>query len=210
MKNLQVRSLEIPEVKVVRFERFVDDRGYFTEIFRRSQFDELDFLKGVKFVQCNESHSKKNVVRGLHFQWSPYMGKLVRTVCGHMVDMALDIRLGSPTFGQIICHDMPSNPKKEYDEWIWLPPGFAHGNYFLEETTIEYFCSGSYSPNCEAAVSPFANDIDWSMCDPRLKKQFEQVSKNAIVSEKDKQNGVSLSKWQENSNSKKFTYKDLT
>ena len=81
MKLLDVKSLCIPDIKVIRFQRFGDDRGYFTESFRRSDFDEdnrLAFLENVEFVQCNESFSRPGVIRGLHFQWNPYMGKLVR------------------------------------------------------------------------------------------------------------------------------------
>src|SRR5690606_8308158 len=97
-----------------------------------------DCLKGLQFVQVNESYSRPGTVRGLHFQWNPYMGKLVRTVYGRMVDIALDIRKGSPTFGKALLYDMPSQPDQDYAEWIWIPPGFAHGNYFTAETVIEY------------------------------------------------------------------------
>ena len=92
-----IKDLAIPDVKVVRFKRFLDNRGYFTEQFRQSDLidsDKVGFLKGESFVQANESFSHKGTFRGLHFQWNPYMGKLVRTVWGRMVDMALDIRKG--------------------------------------------------------------------------------------------------------------------
>ena len=98
------------------------------------------------------------------------MGKLVRTLSGRMVDMILDIRKGSTTFGKIIAYDMPSEHEADYNEWIWVPPGFAHGNFFTEDSTIEYFCSGEYSPGCEAGISPLAADIDWSLCEGSLKE----------------------------------------
>ena len=104
MKLVEVKSLAIPEVKVLRFARFRDHRGYFTETYRRSDFQNhpaLDCFSGVDFVQVNESFSRRGVVRGLHFQWSPYVGKLVRTVHGRMIDLVLDIRHGSPTCGKI-------------------------------------------------------------------------------------------------------------
>ena len=82
-------------------------------------------MKGVNFVQFNESFSRPNVVRGLHFQWNPFMGKLVRTVQGRMVDLFLDIRKGSPSYGKAAAYDMPSTPDKDYAEWIWIPPGFT-------------------------------------------------------------------------------------
>ena len=90
--------MAIRSIKILRFERFCDHRGYFTEHYRRSDFSkhpEMDFMKGVEFVQCNESYSKRGTLRGLHFQWNPYMGKLVRTISGRMLDIVLDIRKGS-------------------------------------------------------------------------------------------------------------------
>lgn len=198
MKILSVQSLAIQDVKVLRFARFQDNRGFFTETFRRSDWAniaELNKYANVNFVQVNESFSKKNVCRGLHFQWNPFMGKLVRTINGHMVDMVLDIRKGSPTVGKIIAYDMPSSPEASYNEWIWVPPGFAHGNFFLEDTQIEYLCSGEYSPNCEAGISPLSADIDWSLCQKDLKGLFDEtVVKNGVVSEKDKA-GLSFSQW---------------
>ena len=100
MKITQIKSLAISAIKVVRFARFTDFRGYFTEPFRKSDFSaQLEFMKGVDFFQFNESFSRSNVVRGLHFQWNPFMGKLVRTIQGRMVDLFLDIRKESPTYG---------------------------------------------------------------------------------------------------------------
>lgn len=207
MKILEVKSLQIPEIKVIKFARFSDHRGYFTEPFRKSDINnhpELDFLKEIEFLQTNESFSNKNTIRGLHFQWNPYMGKLVRTIQGRMVDLALDIRKNSPTSGKIISYDLTSNPSCDESEWIWVPPGFAHGNYFTTECTIEYFCSGEYSPNCEAGISPFSKELDWTLCDPELKKEFEQVSLKAIISDKDKQ-GLSLTEWFKDGRSKHFS-----
>ncbi|MGI9254295.1 MAG: dTDP-4-dehydrorhamnose 3,5-epimerase family protein, partial [Thermomicrobiales bacterium] len=103
MKVTEVGQLAIPAVKTVRFARFTDHRGYFTEHFRQSDFDgpALPFLNGVRFQQANESFSKAGVIRGLHFQWNPYMGKLVRTVHCRMIDIVMDIRIGSPTYGKV-------------------------------------------------------------------------------------------------------------
>jgi len=209
MKIAGIGSLKIMDVKVVRFARFCDHRGYFMEHFRKSDFanhPKMDFMKGVEFVQCNESYSKKNTVRGLHFQWNPYMGKLVRTLSGRMVDMVLDIRKGSPTFGKIICYDMPADHKADYSEWIWVPPGFAHGNFFREDTMIEYFCSGEYSPGCEAGISPLAEDIDWSLCDLKLAEEFRGIaSSTELITDKDR-DGFSLEAWQADKRSENFIY----
>src|SRR5207249_5665308 len=97
MNILEVKALAFPEIKVIRFGRYHDHRGYFTEHFRRSDLHTsplTPFLKGVEFVQGNESFSKAGTVRGLHFQWNPYMGKLVRPLQGRMIDLVLDIRKG--------------------------------------------------------------------------------------------------------------------
>ena len=209
MKILSVKQLEIPEIKVIWFARFRDERGYFTEHFRRDDFDTnslTPFMRGVEFVQANESFSRASTIRGLHYQWNPYMGKLVRTLHGHMVDLVLDIRRGSPTFGKAIAYDMPSDGSEEFNEWIWVPPGFAHGNAFLEDTTIEYFCSGEYSPGNEAGISPLAEDIDWSLCDPHLKEVFcEIASSTRLMTDKDR-NGLSVSAWERDERSENFVY----
>ncbi len=212
MKLLGVRTLGIEDIKVIRFARFSDHRGYFTEHYRKSDFmnqPDMDFMKGVEFVQCNESYSHKGTVRGLHFQWNPYMGKLVRTLSGRMVDMVLDIRKSSLTFGKIILYDMPASPKADFSEWIWIPPGFAHGNFFTEDTTIEYFCSGEYSPGCEGGISPLATDIDWTLCDASLKKLFDNIAPStSLISDKDK-NGLSVKEWTKCGDSDNFVYGKL-
>jgi dTDP-4-dehydrorhamnose 3,5-epimerase len=209
MKILAATELVVPEIKVIRFARFGDHRGYFTELFRKSDFQKnpaLPFMHDVQFFQCNESYSKTGTVRGLHFQWNPYMGKLVRTVRGHMIDLVLDIRKGSPTFGKIIAYDMPADVGGEFGEWIWVPPGFAHGNVFLQDTMIEYFCSGEYSPGCEVGISPLAPDIDWSICDPALKNLFHNIApKTQLITDKDKA-GLSVSAWQNDQRSAHFVF----
>jgi dTDP-4-dehydrorhamnose 3,5-epimerase-like enzyme len=122
-----------------------------------------------------------------------------------MIDIVLDIRKGSPTFGKALLYDMPTRPSDQCQEWIWVPPGFAHGNFFLEETMIEYFCSGEHSPNCEAGISPLTDDIDWSLCDRTLKQLFDDTaSKTQLMTDKDR-NGFTLKKWQMDSRSDNFT-----
>ena len=210
MKIVGIEELVIPAVKVVKFARFCDHRGFFTEPFRQSQFiSELPFLKDVRFLQVNESYSKAGVIRGLHFQWNPYMGKLVRTIHGRMVDLFLDIRKDSPSYGKAAAYEISSNPEKDSAEWIWVPPGFAHGNYFTEDATIEYFCSGEYSPGCEAGISPLSADIDWSLCDSGLKQEFDKLLQNtSLMTEKDI-NGFSLSAWTKDERSENFLYENL-
>jgi len=212
MKFLEVRDLPLEGIKVVMFARFRDHRGYFTEHYRKCDFEnhpQMRFMKGIQFVQANESLSRKGTVRGLHFQWNPYMGKLVRTLSGHMIDVALDIRKGSPTFGKIICYDMPAGRDRDYAEWIWVPPGFAHGNFFTEDSLIEYFCSGEYSQGCEAGISPLASDIDWSLCEPALRRLFDEVGRTTdLITDKDK-NGFTIAAWTGDERSNNFMYGEL-
>ena len=201
MKILNVSSLKIPEIKIIKFARFVDDRGFFSSHHAAS-------VLGIKPEQTNESFSRSNVVRGLHFQWNPYQGKLVRTVSGHMVDMVLDIRLGSPNFGKIILYNMPQNTENNFSEWIWVPPGFAHGNFFLKESLIEYFCTGEWAPHSEEGISPLCSNLDWSICETELKQMFDQLLSHAIITDKDR-NGLSLEEWTSDERSKKFLYESL-
>ncbi len=204
--------MAIESVKVIRFARFTDTRGFFTEPFRVSDtlsHPDLKEFEALDFVQINESFSKSGVCRGLHFQWNPYMGKLVRTLYGRMVDVVLDIRKGSPTLGKVIAYDMPTAVGDGFNEWIWVPPGFAHGNFFTEDSRIEYLCSGEYSPNCEAGISPLSGELDWSLCSPDLKSLFDRVVRTSgILSEKDR-NGLSLSAWMEDERSNNFIYGSL-
>ncbi len=212
MKILDVFDLAIPEVKVIRFGRFPDNRGYFSEQYRLSDFDTgdaLPFMRGVRFVQANESFSRAGTIRGLHFQWNPYMGKMVRTIRGHMIDVVLDVRKGSPTYGKIIAHDMPVQGDEDYAEWIWVPPGFAHGNTFPADTVIEYFCSGEYSPGCEGGISPLAADIDWSLADPALRAIVDRVTAgNLLLSDKDR-DGLTVAAWGADPRSDNFGYDKL-
>jgi dTDP-4-dehydrorhamnose 3,5-epimerase len=211
VKILEVRDLAIPAIKVIRFARFPDHRGYFSEQYRFSDFESGDatpFMRGVRFPQANESYSRAGAVRGLHFQWNPYMGKLVRTIRGHMIDVVLDIRKGSPTYGMAIAYDMPVRGDEDFAEWIWVPPGFAHGNTFPADTVIEYFCSGEYSPGCEAGISPIADDIDWSLCSSELLDQFQTIARStALMSDKDR-NALSMAEWTADERSEQFLYDD--
>ncbi len=209
MKILSIVDLALPDVKVIRFARFSDHRGYFAELYKESDFfgpSSMAFMKGYSFKQMNESYSQKETMRGLHFQWKPLLGKLIRTESGHMVDLILDIRKNSPTLGKIIAYDMPSKREDSFQEWIWIPPGFAHGNFFLEDTTIQYLCTAEWGGvENEAGISPFAQDIDWSLCDSSLKALFDQLRNTQRITDKDK-NGFTVQSWMQSENSHYFTY----
>jgi dTDP-4-dehydrorhamnose 3,5-epimerase len=207
LKIVDVTSLAFPEVKVIRVGRFADQRGYFMETFRRSDLQsgpDTRFLRGIEFVQANEAYSRSGTIRGLHFQWDPYVGKLIRTLAGHMIDLVLDIRKESPTFGKIIAYDMPAKGQGDDDQWIWVPPGFAHGNFFPVDSKVEYLCSGEYNPQGEAGISPLAADIDWSLCDPNLAEQFRKIaSAKPLMSDKDRA-AFTVRGWQEDPRSSHF------
>lgn len=177
MKILEIKKMALPEIKVIRFERFSDTRGYFTETLSQ---DELSF----DLKQSNESFSKKNVLRGLHFQSAPAVAKMVRVIRGHMIDFALDIRPTSPTRGKIVAYEMASTETDTFGEWIHIPAGFAHGNLFLEDTLIEYFCSNQHNSASEGGVDLFSPDIDWSLVEPRMRPDKEKRS-GYIMSKRD-------------------------
>lgn len=209
MKIIEIKILAIPDIKIIRFAHFNDNRGYFTETYRKTDLQNLDFLKNIEFTQTNESFSYKDTFRGLHFQWNPYMGKFVRVIYGNIIDFALDIRKNSETFGKIIAYDLKTTTKNTYNEWIWLPPGFAHGILAKEDSMIEYLCSGQYNPECETGISPLAKDIDWSICEPKLKETFDKILPNTkLITDKDK-NAISLTEWKNDEKSDNFLKEKL-
>lgn len=179
MKIQSIMKLEIPDVAVIRFEKFNDERGYFTEIYNINDLNEqCDFLRNYNFQQVNEAFSFQNTFRGLHFQCEPLMGKLVRLIYGKLIDFALDLRPASPTYKHILGYELKSTC--QYSEWIWLPPGFAHGTLLLENSMIEYFCTGTYNQHTEHTVSVFSDDIEWTLCDSEIIAQFNNIDKSTL------------------------------
>ena len=146
---------------------FRDARGWFFESFNGNLFKEGTGLEP-RFVQDNESQSQSGVLRGLHFQAPPHaQGKLVRVVKGAVLDVCLDIRPGSPTFGQHYKLELSGEAKN----MLWIPEGFAHGFRTLEDGTIfSYKCTGYYHPPSERTVlwNDPALGIDWGIADPVL------------------------------------------
>jgi len=118
--------------------------------------------------------------------------------------MILDIRKNSPTLGKIILYDLPADASVDYNEWIWLPPGVAHGSFFPADSLNEYFFTANYNPKAEAGISPLADDLDWSLCDENLKQQFENFKQsNILISPKDKE-GMSFKDWITDARSNNF------
>ncbi len=202
-----VKSLEIKDIKIVEFKKFVDARGYFTETYREDDFygiDEMSFIRKYEFLQFNEAYSHANTFRGLHFQWSPFMGKLIRCITGRIIDIALDIRKDSKTYKKLVAYELAGKPDTPHSEWIWLPPGFAHGLLVLEDSYVQYLCTGTYNPDCEVSISPIAEDIDWSLCEANLKEKIDTSFKGDILLKERDLKGLSLKAWSRNKNSDKF------
>lgn len=146
---------------------FGDERGYFLESFHHQKFNEF-VGKEVVFVQDNESKSAKGVLRGLHFQAPPFaQGKLVRVIQGSVLDVALDIRKNSPTYGQHVSFVLSAENKTQ----AYIPEGFAHGFLTLEDDTIfQYKCTNYYAPESEGSIlwNDPALDIPWNVEKPLL------------------------------------------
>jgi dTDP-4-dehydrorhamnose 3,5-epimerase len=145
---------------------FRDDRGFFIESWHRQHFREhgLD----VDFVQDNHSSSGRGVLRGLHYQdMTAPMGKLVRCTVGEILDVAVDLRVGSPTFGQWLGERLSEENQRQ----LWCPPGFAHGFVVVsEQAQVQYKCSGYYTPSAEGAIGWNDPDvgIQWPVAEPQL------------------------------------------
>ena len=139
---------KIPEVKIIEPAVFGDDRGYFMETFRQDIFDEE--VGQTSFVQENQSLSKHNILRGLHYQIERPQGKLVRVVHGCVFDVAVDLRRSSKTFGQWVGVELSDSNKRQ----LWVPEGFAHGFYVLsQEAIFSYKCTNYYAPEHDRNVA---------------------------------------------------------
>lgn len=197
MKVISVTPLQIPHVQVIRTGRFTDDRGYFTEIIRvedLAKITSVPYFAQAVWTQVNESYSHEGVIRGLHFQWAPHQGKLVRATEGTLIDLALDIRAGSPTEGKITGYRLSFDPGQDHQDLVWVPPGFAHGFMALSTCRIEYLCTGSWSPLTERAIRINDPLIDWSLMDMTLADTVRSALETAVISAKDLA-GLSLDDW---------------
>jgi len=160
-----VEPTAIPEVLVVRPRVFPDERGWFTEVLQADVFAGLGLP--ARFVQVNQSRSTRGVVRGLHFQWDPPQGKLMRVVTGRAFMVAVDVRPGSPTLGQAVTLEGSADEPVLF----WAPPSFARGFAALSDVAeIEYFCTATYNPACETGIrwDDPAVGIRWPVDEPRL------------------------------------------
>jgi len=185
--KFRVDHTYIEDVKVITPQRIADHRGYFMEIFNNTDFNSFGIPS--LFVQANQSCSIKGVVRGLHFQWYPPAGKLMRVTKGEAFLVAVDIRKKSPTLGQWFGDIFSEENQKQ----LWAPAGFARGICTLSDITeIQYLITGEYNPSCESG-------INWKDPDIAIKWPI----KNPILSDKD-DNTKSFKEWLEDERSNNF------
>lgn len=167
--TMKIIETAIPHLVEIEPAVFGDSRGYFYESYNKEAFAKAGITE--EFVQDNQSLSSKGVLRGLHFQNPPYaQGKLVRVIQGSVLDVAVDIRIGSPTYGKY--HKVLLSGKNK--KMFWVPPGFAHGFLTLEDDTIfAYKCTGMYNKQSEGSI--YWNDttlkIDWNVENPSISEK---------------------------------------
>ncbi len=168
---MNVIKTAIDGVVIIEPRIFEDSRGYLFESFSQREFDEK--VRKISFVQDNESKSSYGVMRGLHFQRPPFtQSKLVRCVKGAVLDVAVDIRKGSPTYGQHVAVELTEDNHRQ----LFIPKGFAHGFAVLSETAVfQYKCDKFYHPEADGGINILDDSlgIDW------------QIKDKAILSEKD-------------------------
>jgi dTDP-4-dehydrorhamnose 3,5-epimerase len=161
---MELLETSIPEVLLIRPKVFGDARGWFLESWQQQRYAELGLPP---FVQDNVSFSGRGVLRGLHYQHPHGQGKLVQVLAGTVFDAAVDIRVGSPTFGRYVSAELSSENHLQ----LYIPPGFAHGFCVLSETAVfAYKCTDFYMPACEGGVCWNDPDIgiDWPIREPIL------------------------------------------
>lgn len=170
---INVIETQIPGVFIIEPKVFGDARGYFMESWSQRDFDAA--VRPIRFVQDNESKSRYGVLRGLHFQKGKYaQSKLVRVVIGRVLDIAVDIRVGSPTFGKYVACELSDQNHRLF----FIPRGFAHGFSVLsEEAVFQYKCDNLYEPSAEGAIA-------WD--DPTLGIDWGIPKADILLSEKDK------------------------
>lgn len=169
---MEVVTTDIEGVYIIKPRVFGDARGYFFESYSKREFEEK--VGKIDFVQDNESMSKKGVMRGLHFQRPPFsQSKLVRCVKGSVLDVAVDIRKGSPTYGKHVAVELTEDNHLQF----FIPKGFAHGFVVLSDVAVfQYKCDNFYHPEADGGISILDDSlgIDWKIS-----------TQNAILSEKD-------------------------
>lgn len=171
---MEIEKTKIEGLLIIRPKVFPDQRGYFFESFNKEKFNNLGL--DVTFVQDNISKSDKNVLRGLHFQKPPFaQGKLVQVLRGSVLDVAVDIRKNSPTYGDHFSIVLSEENKTQF----YVPEGFAHGFMTLEDNTIfSYKCTNLYNPKAEGSIlwSDESLNINWQTEQPIISKKDNEAS----------------------------------
>jgi dTDP-4-dehydrorhamnose 3,5-epimerase len=189
--EFRIESNSLRDVVVVVPEIFQDNRGFFLETYREDQFRALGLP--TQFVQDNHSRSVKGVIRGLHFQWEPPMGKLMRVSLGSAFLVAVDIRKGSPSLGQWVGVEASAENRRQ----VWAPAGFARGFCVLSEfAEIQYKCTGIYNGKAESGIL-------WN--DPEIGIAWPISDSEAQLSDKDRK-APTLAQWLASPNSANFQY----
>ena len=169
---IQVEETAIPDVKIIRANRFHDNRGFFTETYKESEYLEIGIPK---FVQDNMSESSKGVIRGLHWQESPHgQGKLVSCMTGSILDVAVDVRKESATYGKYVAIELDSREPIA----LWVPEGFAHGFQALEDfTRVHYKVTGYWDKASENSLNPLDGylSIKWPLSEVKLSEKDLQA-----------------------------------
>jgi dTDP-4-dehydrorhamnose 3,5-epimerase len=169
-----VTEMKIPDVKQIKVEKFGDERGFFAEVYNEKTFKTLGLA--THYVQDNHSRSAKDVLRGFHYQdMTAPQGKLVRCSLGTIIDLAVDIRVGSPTFGQHVSAELSADNLLQ----LYVPVGFAHAFLVLSDyAEVQYKCTGFYNPAAEGNI--IWNDPDiafpWPIDDPILSRRDRAAS----------------------------------
>ena len=175
---------DIPDVIIIEPLVHGDHRGYFVETFRADKLEEFLGFK-LNFCQDNESKSSKGVLRGIHYQLSPHaQSKLVRVITGSILDVAVDIRKNSPTFGKHIAIELSGDNKRQ----LLVPRGFAHGFLVLEnDTTVSYKVDNYYSPECDRGIAFDDKDlnINWQLSNDELKLSEKDTKHPKLFNIKD-------------------------
>ena len=171
---MKVTETKLPGVLIIEPRTFGDSRGFFMETWQQERYEKIGIKE--KFVQDNLSYSTRGVLRGLHYQEPNNQGKLVSVVHGEVFDVAVDIRVGSPNFGQWVGVNLSGENHRQ----LWVPPGFAHGFCVLSETTyFTYKCTDVYTPSAEGGI--IWNDpdigIEWPLKDILLSDKDQVYSK---------------------------------
>lgn len=189
--QLRIESRHLNGIAVVVPDVFEDERGFFMEVYRSDQFPALGLP--AEFVQDNHSRTARNVVRGLHFQWEPPMGKLMRVTLGKAFLVAVDIRKGSPTLGKWFGAEVSAEDKRQ----VWAPAGFARGFCVVSDyAEVQYKCTGIYNNKAESGIL-------WN--DPAIGIEWPIPLAEVQLSEKDKK-AQTLAQWLATPDSDHFSY----